>query len=256
MKQHMASPISGLVFVLVFITSFSVRGQAVRVAIAANTEFVMQAMKRAYEEKGQSKIDLIISSSGKLTAQITHGAPYDIFLSADMKYPEHLYKAGYALHRPDVYAYGRLVLWTLKNIDIDAGFEILKSPEIRTIAVANPATAPYGVAAIQALKEAGVYRAVRDKIVFGESISQVNQYLLSGVADVAFTAKSVVNAPGLTDKGKWTEPADSLYSPIMQGAVILKHASQTNLTAAQAFYRFLSSSEGKAIFQAYGYRTR
>jgi molybdate transport system substrate-binding protein len=216
----------------------------------------MQAMKKAFEEKGNAKIELVISSSGKLTAQITHGAPYDIFLSADMKYPEHLYKTGYTLNKPAIYAYGSLVLWILKDIDLANGFEVLESPQIKTIAVANPATAPYGVAAIQALKKAGVYEAVKDKIVYGESISQVNQYLLSGVADVAFTAKSIVKAPDMLHKGKWTGLADSLYSPIMQGVVILKHASENNLQEVRAFYRFLSTPEGKSIFKSYGYHIK
>lgn len=230
-----------------------VYGQKIRVAVSANASFVTQALKKDFERKNKAKIELIVSSSGKLTAQISHGAPYDIFLSADMKYPDNLYNAGYSLNKTRVYAIGSLVLWTLKNNKIDKGLESLKSASIKTIAVANPATAPYGAAAIRTLKKLGIYAAIKNKIVYGESISQVNQYLLSGVADVAFTAKSVIKSPNLNGKGKWIEVAADLYSPIRQGAVILKHASENNPGGVSAFYKYLFSTEGKSIFKSYGY---
>lgn len=253
MKRSKALLISLLGFAL-FLTALSAAcGQTIQVAVAANAQFVAQSLKKAFEKKGQAKIELVVSSSGKITAQVMHGAPYDIFLSADMKYPEHLYKAGFGLDSPKIYAYGSLVLWTLKHFNLAGGLNVLKSASIKAIAVANPKLAPYGAATIQALKKAGIYDAIKDKIVYGESISQVNQYLLSGAADVAFTAKSVVKAPGLTGKGDWTEIPDVLYSPISQGAIILKHAKQSRQEAAKAFYQFLTAPEGKSIFNAYGY---
>lgn len=242
-----------LAFGLFIIVPANVSGQKIRVAVAANAQFVAQALKKSFEKNNPAKIELIVSSSGKLTAQIIHGAPYDIFLSADMKYPENLYKAKSTFNKPQVYANGKLVLWSIQNHHIENGLNSLKSPSIKTIAVANPSTAPYGVATIQALKSAMIYEAVKDKIVYGESISQVNQYLLSGVADVAFTAKSVIKAPRLSDKGTWLEVSDKLYSNIRQGMVILKHASENNLKAVKRFYQFLSSPEGQSIFKSYGY---
>jgi len=256
MKRYTALLISILVSGLFCTKTYSVCGQTIRVAVAANAQFVTQALKTSFEKKSRAKIELIVSSSGKLTAQITHGAPYDIFLSADMKYPENLYKAGYTLNKPQIYAYGSLVLWSLGDINMKEGPDVLKSSSVRTIAVANPATAPYGIAAIQVLKKSGIYDAVKDKIVYGESIAQVNQYLLTGVADIAFTAKSVVKAPRLAHKGNWIELVDTLYSPIRQGAVILKHAKDNNLQAVKDFYQFLSDPEGKSIFKSYGYSVK
>lgn len=254
MKQYGLWLILSLFFGLFHIVP--AQGQTVRVAVAANAQFVTDALKEAFHKKNSADVQVVVSSSGKLTAQITHGAPYDIFLSADMKYPQHLYTAGYALNAPEVYAYGSLVLWVLKTVNLAEGLDVLRSDAIKTIAVANPATAPYGVATIQALKKAGIYDAVKDKIVYGESIAQVNQYLLSGAADAAFTAQSVVKAPALVHKGRWIEPADTLYSPIRQGAVILKHAASSDLKDVKAFYEFLSSPEGKSIFKSFGYKTR
>lgn len=246
----------GLVIVLLFLSSFASVGQTLRIAVAANAQFVTQALKNAFEKRNPVKIELIVSSSGKLTAQIEHGAPYDVFLSADMKYPETIYRSGNSLDKPQVYGYGKLVLWTVKGISFGNGLEVLKDRSVKTIAVANPSTAPYGVAAISALKEAGIYDVIKNKIVYGESIAQVNQYLLSGVADVVFTAKSVVESPALKNKGKWIEISDSLYQPIQQGAVILKYAERNDLKDAQAFYNFLFTSEGKAVFRSFGYEVR
>lgn len=253
MKHYKFSFIVILAFGLLGAGWSSVYGQTIRVAVAANAQFVTQALKQSFEQEKLGKVELIVGSSGKLTAQITNGAPYDIFLSADMKYPADLYKTGNTLNKPQVYASGSLVLWSLKGDLIGNGLQSLKSPSVKTIAVANPATAPYGVATIQALKKAGIYEAVKDKIVYGESISQVNQYLLSGAADVAFTAKSIIKDPSLASKGKWIEIDGKLFTPIQQGAVILKHAAKNNLQEAKSFYQFLSSPKGKAVFKSYGY---
>lgn len=231
-------------------------GQNVRVAVAANAQFVAEALKHAFEQKHAAKIELVISSSGKLTAQMEQGAPYGVFLSADMSYPETLYKKGFTTGAPRVYAMGKLVLWTLRPPPGPFRISTLKRADIKTIAVANPATAPYGVAALEALKKTGNEEALRPKIVYGESISQVNQYLLSGAADAAFTAKSVVVAPTMRGKGRWTEVDDSLYQPISQGAVVLKSVTGKTAEAAQAFYRFLFSPEARAIFKTYGYKVR
>jgi molybdate transport system substrate-binding protein len=244
--------ISFLPFILLL--SCQCFSQTLRIAVAANAQFVMQSLKDAFEKQDAAQLELVISSSGKLTAQIEHGAPYAIFLSADMRYPEALYKKGFATSKPQVYAYGKLVLWTLKDINMQDGIGIIQQPGIKTIAIGNPATAPYGVATVQALKKAGLYDPVKKKIVLGESISQVNQYLITGAADVAFTAKAIVLNPKMKNRGKWVEINDSLYQPIKQGTVILTYAKGKTLQAARRFYHFLFSPKAKAIFTAYGYR--
>lgn len=133
---------------------------------------------------------------------------------------------------------------------------MLKKPSIKIIAIANPSVAPYGVAAMEAVKNAGIYDKIKNKIVYGESIAQVDQYLLSGVANMVITAKSVVKSPDLKNKGKWTEVPVNLYRPIKQGAVLLKHAKDNGLKAAKAFYRFLFSAPGKRIIKSFGYKIR
>jgi molybdate transport system substrate-binding protein len=148
-----------------------------------------------------------VSSSGKLTAQIRSGAPFEVFLSADTKYPDELHKAGFAAQAPKVYAYGSLVLWSREKRDLPQNLRFLTGPQIARIAVANPKLAPYGEAAVQALTYYKLYPKVEKKLVFGESIAQVNQYVLSGAAPVGFTAKSVVLDPAARAKApgwKWT----------------------------------------------------
>lgn len=248
--------ISCLIALFTCCGSFSSRGQTVRIAVAANAQFAARALKKAFEEKYPARLELIVSSSGKLTAQIEHGAPYDVFLSADMHYAEVLYSRGMARDTPRVYALGGLVIWTLKNIPRESGPGILMQKDVHTIAIANPATAPYGTAALEALKNAGLYDRVKNRIVYGESIAQVNQYLMMGAADVVFTARSVVEDPKLKNKGTWIPVKRSLYKPIVQGAVILKAARGSTLKAATAFYLFLFSEKGRSILKAYGYRLR
>lgn len=230
--------------------------QTLRIAVAANAQFVTQALKKAFEKKNPVNIEIIVSSSGKLTAQIEHGAPYDLFMSADMKYPETLYKTGQTIGKPRVYAFGKLVLWTMNTINLDKGIQILKQPFIKTIAVANPSTAPYGVAATQSMEKEGIFNFVKNKIVYGESIAQVDGYVLSRVTDIAFTAKSVVESPSLKNKGRWIEVPDNLYSPIAQGVVVLKYAKANDFKAASAFYSFLFSNQAKAIFESFGYKIK
>lgn len=224
-----------------------------RIAVASNAQFAADSLKKIFEAQHSANVELIISSSGKLTAQIKHGAPYDIFLSADMKYPKSVASDGMALTEPKVYALGKLVLWTTQHIDLENGLASLKNPSIKNIAVANPRTAPYGVATISALNESGIYDAVENKIVYGENISQVNQYQLTGAANVAFTALSVVKSPDIKNDGKFIIIADSLYRPIQQGVIILKHSNEHNLESAEAFYQLLFSEKGKAVFRYFGY---
>src|SRR5215471_8585656 len=160
------------------------------VAAAANVQFVMYELTKDFESSTGIKTDIILNSSGKLNAQIKEGAPYDVFVSADMKYPEELYKTGFAISSPNVYANGLLVLWTTQpNITPGADLKILTSDAVKKIAVANPQTAPYGEASVEAMNYFKVYDQVKDKLVYGESISQTNQYISSGAADIGFTAK-------------------------------------------------------------------
>jgi molybdate transport system substrate-binding protein len=227
--------------------------QEIIVAVAANVQFAVQDLEQAYEQNTGLAIKTVISSSGKLTAQIQNGAPFDVFLSADMKYPDTLYAAGFAAAKPRVYACGALVLWTMKDADLSRGIKILLEDKIRKVAVANPKTAPYGAEAIKVLRHYQMYESVMPKLVYGESIAQVNQYIFSQAAEAGITAKSVVLSPEMRGKGKWIEIDPAAYSPIAQGAVILKHGSKNHPQASQTFYDFLFSEAAKAILKGYGY---
>lgn len=223
------------------------------VAVAANAEFVFKDLAAEFKTETGQELKPVINSSGKFVTQIVNGAPYDVFLSADMEFPEKLFQQGYATAAPRPYAYGALVVWTMKDIDTHTWQSALTASSVQKIAIANPQTAPYGREAMKALVKAKLDQTLMPKLVQGESIAQTNQYIYSAVADVGMTAKSVVLAPDMMGKGKWVEVPRDLYEPIAQGAVILKHGQETNPKLAQQFYTFLYSDKARAILEHYGY---
>lgn len=224
------------------------------VATAANVQFAMEELTAAFYEESGISIEIIYGSSGKLTAQIMEGAPFDIFVSADMKYSRSLHRGGFTTAAPEVYAYGKLVLWTLEE-GFSLELDMLAHPAAKHIAIANPKNAPYGEAAEESLKYYGLYSLVQDKLVYGESISQINQFILSRTASLGITAKSVVLSPKLKGKGKWKELPEESYSPIQQGVVLLKKQGKNRLSA-EKFYTFLFSEKAQGILQDFGYDTR
>jgi molybdate transport system substrate-binding protein len=240
-----------IVTVLVFISCSENKKATITIATAANMQFAMDEIIETFTQQTGLNCEIIVSSSGKLTAQIKEGAPYDIFISADMKFPNELYNAGFTTNKPTVYAYGKLVLWTLDK-NLQPSFEILKSTQIKHIAVANPKTAPYGLAAEEVLKKEGMYAEIKSKLVFGESISQTNQFIITQAAEIGFTAKSVVLSPKVIGKGTWIEIDDTSYTPISQGVVLLKNGIGNKNHALQ-FFNFLLSAEGSKILNKFGY---
>jgi len=243
-----------LVFYILLLTISSFAQTKLTVAAAANVQYVLNELVKDFDSSTGIKTDIILNSSGKLTAQIKEGAPYDVFVSADMKYTEELYKSGFAIDSPKVYANGLLVLWTTQTgIKPASDLKVLTSGAVKKIAIANPQTAPYGVASLEAMKYYKVYDNVKDKLVYGESISQTNQYVISGSADIGFTAKSIVLADEMKGKGTWIDIDRKAYKPIQQGAVILKHGNETNSEAAKKFYDYLYSNRAKNILKKYGY---
>lgn len=235
-------------FLLFFVSSLTASAQKIRVAVAANAQFVVEKLKTGFEKKTGLQLEPIVNSSGKLTAQIQNGAPFDVFLSADMDYPDAVFRAGLAEAKPQIYAYGVLVLWTRSDLDPARGLAVLNDKRINKVAVANPKTAPYGNVAVEVLTQQKLFDALNPKIVYGESIAQVNQYLISGAVEAGFTAKSVVLEPSLRGKGRWAEVKGA--KPIAQGVVLLKTA-QPN---ARKFYDYLFTPEARAIFRQYGYQ--
>jgi len=226
----------------------------VAVAVAANMQFTMAQLKAEFEKETGIRVNITVGSSGKLCAQIMESAPFDVFISADMSYAEELYKKGFAINPPEVYAYGSLVLWTTKtDIKPTGDLRALLSHEVKKIAIANPKNAPYGVASEEALKYYKMYEEVKDKLVYGENIGQTQQFISSQAADIGFIAKSLVLSDEMKGKGVWVDVDKKAYAPIAQGAVVLKHGPETNNSPAQKFYHFLYSKEAKSIFKKYGY---
>ncbi|WP_442846380.1 molybdate ABC transporter substrate-binding protein [Leeuwenhoekiella sp. H156] len=227
------------------------KDQTLRLATAANMQFAMKALAADFEARTGIVSDLVISSSGKLTAQIKEGAPYDVFVSADMAYPQAVYEAGFAIDKPKIYAFGKLVLWSYKA-DKTPVLSTLITDSVQHIALANPQTAPYGSAAVSVLKRSGIYEQVEPKLVYGESIAQTNQFITSGAAEMGFTALAVVKSEAQNAQGKYLLLDESLYEPIAQAAVVIKR-EKGNTEAARAFYTYLFSPEAQKILKDFGY---
>lgn len=240
-----------LTFLLLFDGCRQKEPEKLIIAAAANMQFPMKELIQVFTQETGIKCESVISSSGILTAQIREGAPFDIFVSADMKYPAELYKRGFTVSPPKIYAYGKLILWTL-NQSIKPSIELLADDSILHIALANPKTAPYGIAAVEVLEHAGLYSKVEKKLVFGESISQTSQFVVSGAAEIGFIAKSVVFTSEVENKGSWIEVDKNYYTPIAQGVVVLKNRKK-HAKPAKRFYEFLFSVKGKEILNKFGY---
>ncbi|MBP2834128.1 molybdate ABC transporter substrate-binding protein [Aquimarina sp. U1-2] len=220
------------------------------IATAANTQYTVKEIASAFTKQTGIHCTIVVSSSGKLTTQIQEGAPYDVFISADTHYPAVLYDKNLTVDSPKIYGYGTLVLWSA-TADKPIHFKRLTSDTINHIAIANPKIAPYGDAAVNALRKSGIYSQVVKKLVYGESIAQTNQFIISGAAQIGFTAKSVVLSPQMQDKGYWIAVDSTLYTPIAQASVLLKK-DKLNKNAL-AFYSFLFSTTSQKILENYGY---
>jgi molybdate transport system substrate-binding protein len=238
-----------LIITLLWAPSFA---QGLKVAAAANLQSVITVLQKDFKQKTNIDIDPIVGSSGKLVAQIKNGAPFDIFLSADMSFPQSLYQDGFSLKEPVVYAYGSLIICSTRNIGFENWERTMLTPRIKKIAIANPSVAPYGLAAREVLRKKGVLDNVKSKMVYGESISQVNTYITTGVVSVGFTTLALIKDPANKTLLYWKLIDPKEYAPIKQGIIILKHG-ETN-PDAEKFYRYILSADAKRIFEQYGYR--
>lgn len=256
MEKFILKKMVGIAMVvsLCFFNCDQPKSDQLKIATSANMQFAIKEIIKSFSETTGIKCQTIVSSSGKLTAQIKEGAPYDLFVSADMKFPNELFQQGFTIGEPKIYAQGRLVFWTKKN-NIDLSISAIKQNKtIRHLAMANPKIAPYGKAALEVLNHYQLFQELESKLVYGESISQVNQFINSQVADLGFTSKSIVLSPQMKGKGKWREIDPTIYSPISQGVVSLKSDSNKE-KLAEKFSDFLFSSKGKEILNTFGYST-
>ncbi len=244
-----------LLISILILSTLSMAG-VIRVAVSANVSYAIDSLKEEFNKKyPDTKVDITLGSSGKLTAQIKNSAPYHIFISANMLYPETLYKDKIAITKPTIYAKGKLAYFSRKERDFSNPLALLESSKIKRIAVANPKTAPYGVATVEAFKNANILDKIRDKFIYGESISQTMTYSLM-VADIGVIAKSLLYSPKMVrfkENRNWIEVNPKLYTPISQGIVLLKSAKDNQ--EAKAFYDFMLSREAKKILENFGYKT-
>ena len=224
--------------------------QKLIIAVSANMQFAIgEILDGFYKERGID-YQIIVGSSGKLSAQIAEGAPFDIFLSANTEYPTFLANQKLTKSAPKLYALGVLVLWDARGTSAPS-LNILKSESVRSIAIPNPDIAPYGKAALEVLNKSRLDSIVSSKLVFGESVAQTNQFILSGASDIGFTSKSVVMSPALKTTGYWTEISPELHARIEQTVIIINRKDVHK--SAQLFYDYLFSENAKAILKKYGY---
>lgn len=223
-----------------------------QVAVAANFTEPAKEIAAAFAKATGHNAVLSFGSSGTFYTQMSHGAPFEVFLSADADRPKKAEQDGLAVPGSRfTYAIGRLVLYSAQPSLVDDKGAILKSGGFQKLSIADPTAAPYGVAAEQTMKKLGVYPAIQPKIVKGSSITQAYQFVATGAAELGFVALSqVVNVPG---GSRWVVPAN-LHAPIDQQAVLL-WTGQKN-PAAAAFMKFLKSPAAIAIIRRYGYETK
>ncbi len=249
-----AKPILAILLLSICVMPADARAGEITVAAAADLTFAFKAIAARFQKETGNTVRLSYGSSGNFFAQIKNGAPYDLFFSADVEYPRKLEAAG--LTEPGTlyeYAAGEIVIWVPGNskLDIKRGLKVLLDPDIHKIAIANPQHAPYGRAAVAAMRHEGIYDQVLSRLVLGENISQTAQFVQSGNADVAILALSLALAPAMKAKGRYFEiPADD-YPPIIQAAVILKAAHDK--AAAGQLLKFLKQPAGVALMEQYGF---
>ena len=224
----------------------------VSVAVAANFTAPMQKIAAAFEADTGHKAELSFGATGKFYAQITHGAPFQVLLSADDTTPARLEREGNAVaHSRFTYAIGTLVLWSAQPGTVDAKGDVLKSGDFKHLAIANPKLAPYGAAALQVMEKLGVATALQPRLVQGENIAQTFQFVSTGNAQLGFVALSQVAIPGKPATGSWWLVPQQLYTPIRQNAVLL--TTGASQAAAQALLQYLRSDAAKAVIQSWGY---
>lgn len=230
------------------------QGKEIRIAAAADLKFAMGELSEQFERQKGTKVSVTFGSSGNFFSQIQNGAPFDLFFSADIDYPRKLESAGLA--EPGTlyeYAIGRLVIWTPADAKVDVtkeGWKFLLDASVEKIAIANPEHAPYGRAAVAAMQNAGIYESVKDKLVYGENISQAAQFVQSGSTQAGIVAMSLAVSPAMRGGKRWDIPAE-LHPALEQGAIVLKDAK--NRDAAQAFLEFVKSASSRSIFAKYGF---
>lgn len=248
---HIAAAVFTAALTLVFIMtgeSLAAPAREVRVAVAANFSGAAREIAGMFEKKTGDEVVLSFGSTGTLFAQISQGAPFDIYLAADQAHPTMAVKQGLAVAGSRfTYATGRLVLFS-RNGSLVHGAATLRAAKFDRIAIANPATAPYGAAAVEVMRSLGAYATLSGRIVEGENVTQTYQFVATGNAPLGFVALSQVI--GRAGGSRWLVP-EKLHAPIAQDAVLLERGAGN--PSARAFLAFLEGPEAAAVKKKYGY---
>ncbi len=243
------------VFVALMFSVVAARGsERVSIAAAANLVHALDALNAEFARVAPGvAVTSAVGASGSLVAQIKNGAPFDLFLSADLDYPRALVAAGLADEKSlATFATGRLVLWTTRpSLALNSIATAVRDPDVKKIAVANLDTAPYGRAAHQVLEHVGAWAETRPKLVIGENISQTAQFVATGNADIGFVALSLVLAPNLAEKGRWLEVPGDLHTPLAHGVVLTTRGAAN--PAARKYLAFLRSDAARKVLREFGY---
>ena len=241
-------------FTLTFILAIPAFGQQITIAAAADLRSGMDEITSHFQTDTSIPVKSVYGSSGNLFQQIQNGAPFDLFFSANSDYPKKLEAAGLGV--PGTYyeyARGHIVLLTssASALDLQRGLKVLLDPAIKRIAIADPGHAPYGQAAVAALKSQGVYDQVSRKIVVGENVAQAASFVTSGAADIGIVAESLAVLPSARAQIRFAEIPANEYPPIEQACVLLK--SSTKQEAARRFLAYIQGPEASKILQRYGF---
>jgi molybdate transport system substrate-binding protein len=235
--------------------SQSVYAQQPTVAVAANMKDAFSQINAAFKAAGNPNIRVVYGSSGNLTAQIMNGAPFNLFISADERFPIELYKQGKAIDEGVLYAIGKLAFISKNSVGmnlIDEKDGLVRAiKKANKIAIAKPELAPYGKAAIEYLKAEGLWDISKDKLIYGDNIGIATMYVVTGAADLGFTAFSLARSADIAKETSFILVNSKLYEPIKQRMVLIKGAPRE----AAALYQFMQSSQAKLILQKYGYST-
>ncbi len=225
--------------------------EPVRVAAAADLGPVLPGILAQFQLATGIHVDAVYQSSAALTGLIENGAPFDLFLSADLDYPKKLIKDGQAEEtEPQIYARGTLVLWTRKDSGLAPSLDLLRNPTLKRLAIANPDRAPYGRAAVAALRNMKLYDALAPRLVRAENIAQAAQFADTGNADAGLISLTSARTPRMSGSGHYVEIPHGLYPPIEQGAVVLKRSRQSD--RAHRLLGYLLSRQGQAQLELGG----
>jgi len=229
--------------------------QTTTIAVAANMKDAFNEIAIAFKASGKPEMRVVYGSSGNFATQIMNGAPFNLLISADEQFPLELFKNGRTTDEGVIYAIGKLAIITKTSSDIrlqDSKTEIAKAiGKANKIAIAKPELAPYGRAAVQYLKAEGLWDLAKDKLVYADNIGAATTYVMSGAADIGFTAFSLAKAPEVLKQTSFLLVDAGLYEPIKQRMVLIKGAPQE----ATELYQFMQGTQAKSILRKYGYST-